>query len=87
MIELSELGTKLPTSIARHGIGTPYREIGSLHRQRVKPVTKIVIGAAQSASCSKYRSYGESTSQQIYIPNAGGVTDDGTEKDAVFTWQ
>ena len=67
----------------------------TVNRQRVKPGTKIVIGAAQSASCSKYRSYGESTSQRvnestsqpIYIPNAGGVTDDGTEKDAVFTWQ
>ena len=61
--------------------------VPTVNRQRVKPGTKIVIGAAQSASCSKYRNYGESTSQQIYIPNAGGVTDDGTEKDAVFTWQ
>ena len=53
----------------------------------IKPGTKVVVGNGQSASCSAFLNYGVSASQQVYIPNAGTVTENCTDNDAVFAWQ
>lgn len=49
--------------------------------------TQLVIGPGQSAFCSQYLTYPTSTSQQIFITNAGTATSNCHVFQGVFQWQ
>ncbi|WP_428466809.1 hypothetical protein [Photobacterium minamisatsumaniensis] len=54
---------------------------------KLKPGTKVVVGAGQSAKCSEYLNYPVSAQQQIYIENAKSAVLECVEFDGQFSWQ
>lgn len=61
--------------------------LDKLSRCEIQSDTLIVVGTGQSAKCSEYLTYAESSAQQIFIDDSKSVAANCSSFDLLFKWQ
>ncbi len=61
--------------------------LDKLSRCEIQAGTLLVVGTGQSAKCSEYLTYSESSAQQIFIENAKLAAENCSSFDLMFKWQ
>lgn len=70
-----------------YGVCYQWSPLDKLSQCKLKPGSKLVIGAGQSVTCSEYLNYPASPTIQVFIENATEAVSDCQDFSAEFNWK